>query len=52
MVTVEIVPATPEVWPQLAELFAAGGDPQMVLVPVLAEARLELEQHDRRREPR
>jgi GNAT superfamily N-acetyltransferase len=28
MVPVEIVPATPEVWPQLAELFAAGGDPK------------------------
>ena len=28
MVRVEIVPATPEVWPQLAELFAAGGDPK------------------------
>jgi GNAT superfamily N-acetyltransferase len=28
MPTVKIVPATPEVWPQLADLFAAGGDPK------------------------
>ena len=28
MASVEILPATPEVWPQLAELFAAGGDPK------------------------
>jgi hypothetical protein len=24
----EIVPASPEIWPPLAELFAAGGDPK------------------------
>ena len=28
MSLMEIVPATPAVWPQIAELFAAGGDPK------------------------